>query len=419
MGRKEAIAKLKAANKAATVSARQDRVGDYNVTLDRLGAIFGNLSTTQKGFGRALAASNARQVEAMRRLSDRAVAGSGRDISGASRSARSLYGSAIGGAINQQLDAAQAHGRGGAMGTQAAAIGGQMLAFGSKQAQKYIQAGTQQAQASAQYEAAQALMYRAKDDAAAQAARQQSILDAQLQFQTWKKQQEYLAKQDPALGGKGGVPGMKAVADSAATASGYFREQLVNNPDATAQELVQGYVTQYGALDANEQTVLTAVARAVMGSVDSQGHTVDNYSRRDEAAAVMDALHLLYPNFSGHRDAIQKTILAGLEAQYANNVADAANNGGNGDPSQVQPVQKQPGTNIGAIGDPSQDAQPTGEYTGPDAGTVAKTAGFDLYISKSSGRGYYVKDGKVYAWNEARHLMEYMPNVNTADLQPA
>jgi hypothetical protein len=189
-----------------------------------------------------------------------------------------------------------------------------------------LNAGITEAKYAAKYQTAEALQYRAKEDAKLLADQANQIrmmqLQAKMEFDTWKKQQDYLQKTEDAS--QGALQGLNVTTTTAASASADFRTWLVDDPELTADELVAKYQETNGSLGENERLVLTAVARSVKGSVNSAGKTVKGYSTEDEAREVVDALLLLYPNFGGERDRILKTITSQLKAGYSAAEVEAA-----------------------------------------------------------------------------------------------
>lgn len=322
--------KQRAETIALTKSLKQARMGEYQATTDGLSALFGNLGTTLNGRARSLTSSNARKLAALQKLDARTVRRTQGAIDNARGSASKLFGSAAAGGAGYLFDQGQGHADAAATAQAGLTKAGGVISRGSQEGLGIVAAGAAAAQAGATAMTADALTYRAQQDAALIAERKNTILSARLDFQNWKKQQEYLRKQEEGDSSKAGVG---AVTDTAVDAAVFFRRELTENPTATATELVEAYTAQYGQLNENEALVLTTVARAAMRSTDdATGTTVAGYDRKDEANAIVDALLLLYPNYKDVKG-LRENVLSGLNAGWssAQVAAIAAEEAGGGD----------------------------------------------------------------------------------------
>jgi hypothetical protein len=311
--------------KAKIIATRQmlaaTREKGFRTTGSALDAIYGNLATTSKGIAASQTVANARTAAALERISGR----TDRRVSGIARRAgaqeRNLFGAVAGAAADRQtgvLEAAVSASKATLKGErQAGAVG----IRGAADVVGIIQAGAKEARAGAAGQLADALQYRAKQDASIVAEMQKARLDANLQFQTWKRQQQYLAKQEAAdkTGSLGGVVTVTQTATEAAT---WMRKQMAANPGWNAMQLAEAYSASFPS-DPNAAPMLTLLAQRVWHSV-SNGQTIDGYTREDEAHDIQQAVHTLYPNFGKHRDDINRTITQGLRAGYADVAATAA-----------------------------------------------------------------------------------------------
>jgi hypothetical protein len=167
---------------------RQDRMADYKFTNGQIASIFGNLRTAGKGSVAGLTAQQERITGAMSRLQERTAAKEKAIVSGGASAARRLFGTGISGVTSEQFGVARATKKASAVADTAAVDAGGLQAKAGLTALQAERAGAREAQAGAQYATASALRYRAQQDAALQAQQNSA-------FQTWKKEQQYLARQ--------------------------------------------------------------------------------------------------------------------------------------------------------------------------------------------------------------------------------
>jgi hypothetical protein len=323
--------KVRAGNIALGRMLRRDRMGDFRYATSVTDAIFGNLSTTSRGLGRQLTAENARQLAALQRLTARSSQANARAVNRTEGRVASRYGSAIAGAVQPQMGVVRGAAKGATTIVRGQAAAGGIAARGGAAAMDALQAGVAEAQAGAQAQLAQALSYRAKNDAQLiaekQLALQQMRLQAQLDFQNWKKQQDYLQKlqnTNPDLSG------MTAVASSAASAftglQTIFNTPTTDTADGSisfpnAAEAASKYIQDNGITDQNEAALIYALSAAMYqagagptteGQLYGPGHS-DAERQKLILNALMTRLAMLYPNFSKYQNELQKAI----EAQVA------------------------------------------------------------------------------------------------------
>lgn len=196
-----ALQKFNAALRASRRIQNQDRRADFSVADAGLDAIFNNLLTTQRGVSQSLTGTNADTLAAMERLAAKSTRGVSRGVTKAGNKARNLFGSAMGPVIERELAPARATAQ--STGTQArAAVGaGKLAAQGATTALGIQSAAASEAASSADYALAQALGYRAKDDAALIAAQQLELAKMRMDA---RQNERYLRLQNQLSGGSEG-----------------------------------------------------------------------------------------------------------------------------------------------------------------------------------------------------------------------
>ena len=161
-----ALDKLKAAAQAAKRIRNESRNAEFTMATAGSDSIFANLATTQSGISSSLNASQAAILAGMERLSARGAKQSTRGVARAGDRAANLFGSAMGPGIEQDLGPARAIAEAtGAQGRAAVGAGG-LAARGASTAMDMMSAAATEAQAGVDYQFAQALSYRASQDAA-------------------------------------------------------------------------------------------------------------------------------------------------------------------------------------------------------------------------------------------------------------
>lgn len=294
----------------------KDRKADYGYTTDVIEGIMGNLGTTVAGRAAQLGTQNERQMRML--LARRYGADQGaeakldRGIATASRN----YGSAAVGASAPLVRQAQGHIAAGRAEARGNVQAGWTMQAGGKAVMDILGAGVQEANAAAKYQTAEALAYRAKEDAKLIADMAMQQKQAQLDFHYWKKQQDYLAGLEE--GANGSMQGLGQVTETTGTASWWMRNYLGENPATTAAELLAAYETDQGTLSEGERAVMLQIARNVRGSVNEDGTTIAGYTREDEVQDLINVIHTLYPNMKGAKlDAALSALLQTKYGPYA------------------------------------------------------------------------------------------------------
>lgn len=328
---------------AQRIALKQQREGGFNAGENALGGIYSSLGTTLRGVSGKTSADNARRVAALDRIQQRSAARAASTVAGAQSGITTRYGAALGQTASQQLApaAAQAHEVAGI--GKAATRAGAQTARGINQAMGIERTAATASRASADYAMASALDYRAKNDASLIAQQKTDLakarLDAQLQWQNWKREQDYLQKQkdkaNPALGSQ-----LSAVAGSAAS-SFTGLHALYENWDPTATNPATGnpygpvtpaaiaaaYIGANGITDPNEQTLVTAISRAMYpGTIAGGGQGGwGGHGSNVVWSAVQQQLTAMYPDFAKYSDQVQAAVIAqvkaAMAAQTANDLA--------------------------------------------------------------------------------------------------
>ena len=151
---------------AARVQRNVDRNSEFKFTQSQLGTIYGNLGTTLGGGKAQLTAAQDRQMSALSRLKTNQLKKSGAIVTKASSDIRNSYGSGIAGYTNVGLNTTAATAKAGSKAVLASAAGGAILNRGNNVAYASLQQGAVAARAGADAQLADALSYRAHNDAA-------------------------------------------------------------------------------------------------------------------------------------------------------------------------------------------------------------------------------------------------------------
>jgi hypothetical protein len=312
--------KAKASTIATRKLLRQDRMAGFKATGSALDAIYGNLSTTQAGIGRSQTIANQKTMAALARLAGKTDRATGRIVHGSEAKAANQYGSVIGAAVDRQSGTLEAHAAAAGMALHGEVAAGKTGARGATNVLAITKAGAKAAAAGAAGQLADALQYRAKNDAQIVAQMEQARMEANLQFQTWKRQQDYLKKQEE-KDTRGALGGITQATNTSATASAFMRNWLAENPGASAPEAMAAYTEKYGAVEA-AVPLLTLISQNVYSSVDPEtGQTRAGYTREDETHDLVSALHTLYPTFADQKKAVFRTIDSALAAGYTADLA--------------------------------------------------------------------------------------------------
>jgi hypothetical protein len=309
----KADARARARIIATRGALKADRMAGFRQTNSALDAILANTATTERGIAASQTVANARTVAALHRISGRASSRGSAIARATGKAERSQYGSVAGAAADRQSSALEAS-RAASQALQAGERGaGNVGVKGATDVLGIVRAGVKEAAAGAKGQLADALAYRARQDASVIANMQQARLQAQLEFKNWKRQQEYLAKQEQ-KDTSGALGGVRQAADTAGDAAVFFRQQMAENPGSSASDLVSAYHDKFGSLGGSEDPLLNILAGNVVKSTNEEGRTIDGYTREDDLHDTMRALSTLYPNFGKARPAVQKLILASFKA---------------------------------------------------------------------------------------------------------
>lgn len=299
---------------------KADRMAGFRQTGSALDAIYGNLATTTRGIAASQTVANARTMAALERISGRAAKRATGIARSTGKAERNAYGSVAGAAADRQSHGLEAAAKASALTLKGEVGAGKVGVKGAADVLGIISAGAQEAKAGAAGQLADALAYRARQDAQVIAGMQQARMQANLEFQNWKRQQDYLRKLEE-KDASGKLQGVGTYADEMTRASSGMRVLLENGDYTNPDQLVTDYTTQNGQpLDDNEKAALNVLARQLMTNHVYGGQG----DRQDEVDAVMRSMHVLYPSWSGQRDRIQKAVTGGLNAVYAGATADAA-----------------------------------------------------------------------------------------------
>jgi len=179
---------------ALSKSLKQARMGEFRASQDALGTIFGNVATTQRGLARTLTTSNARKLAALQRLDSRTERSTRRAITGAQASASKLFGGVAAAGQGYLFDQGQGHAAAAATAQRGITKAGGIVSRGATEALGIQQAGAVEARAGADAMLADALRYRAQNDAQLIAERQNLILQSKLDYQNAKKMAELQQK---------------------------------------------------------------------------------------------------------------------------------------------------------------------------------------------------------------------------------
>lgn len=188
--------------KALRTSLRSERLGEFGMTTAGLDAIRANLLTSQAGIRTRLTSGNRRTLNRMSALADRTAARTAGDLGKGAREAASLFGSAQGTTIDNGLRVARA-GRRAAIGVAGADVAaGKRLSKAGDTALGIQSSAASEAAAGADFALANALQYRARDDAALVADRQNMFIQAGLQRRQTAYEHRLAEKESSAAGGK-------------------------------------------------------------------------------------------------------------------------------------------------------------------------------------------------------------------------
>jgi hypothetical protein len=293
--------------------------------------------------------SHARNLQALARYGDRLQQGNQGSIRQGAAQARNIAGAAAPLAA-PILKQAKGHAAAANIAMQGAARAGVTVAKGGQTILGILQAGAATAQAGAQGQLADALAYRARDDARLIADRQNLILQSKLEYQNWRRQQDYLKKQaDEDATGK--LTGVHQVATLAVDAAVAFRRALLDDPSKSVADLVADFAEGDPSIGQNETFVLQKLAHEIKSSVDpNTGETIGGYGRGEEAADIYRSVLQLYPDYKNTKK-LKESIRSGLDAGWSSALvaANAAAEAGGAEPAPGE----DPNTGAGVpTGDP-------------------------------------------------------------------
>lgn len=398
----KANAKLERAftgQKANLIATRKmlktDRLSEFYATNARERSIFKNLTSTMNGTAKNLTQDQARQLRALGRVTSGKA--EGRISTRAADTVRNMYGIAGSGfaAPAEAVLAAKAKGAKTTLGGQRKAGG--LLANANESAMKTIETGVKAEALAAKGQVAQALQYRAKNDAAlisqqktalatariqAAQAERDMRLQAQLDYKNWQKQQGT----NPGAAGavaQAGVTSYNQLADAFRTpvatdgtpltgdaltafnqGNGAAGDHYMNATEAAQ------YVEGNMAIGANDPraTIIQTIAGQMFanGAGSSQGHYKldDAHQQSLVHDAVTQSLQLLYPDMNGKK--LASVTQAGM--QYFDSVRaynGATGGGGGGGGSTTDAVDNTPfvpGPSAGTSGRGATSEGGVGDY---------------------------------------------------------
>lgn len=318
-GSSTGFARMRANIAASRGAYKQSRMQGFKITNDINDAIFGNLKTTMRGIGSELTSSNARQLKSLQQLARRSATSQKRTISKAQGTAANLYGIAGVAGAKPTLDAARAVAKGSKVQLAGAQRAGKTLANSQATVMGIMNAGVKEAQAGATAQTADALAYRAKEDAkliaASQLELQKMRLQSQLDLETYKKK---LALDENASGSSG----VTQVASFAVQAFPALREAFNDpaNEGKTTQEIAAEYISKTGIQDANAISLINSLASsmAVAGAgPQNPGSIAPSEVQSFVTNQLTDTLNTLYPNYAKHSKDVEKMLKAQLSVYAA------------------------------------------------------------------------------------------------------
>jgi hypothetical protein len=322
MGKKNPFSDLRTSIQAQQKVLNRDRMSDFKVTAQGLDAIVANMLTTQTGLGTKLSNVNQRGLEAMSRIAGRSDQRLNRTVNVGENIISNRYGTAV--AADPNLLAgvrrtASSQGKVNAGQVKA----GELQMRGANEAHDIIAAASEAAANSGTYELAQALRYRAKNDAELIAAQKTELakmkLQSQLEWDMFKKQQDYQNKQLA----KAQLQGIGLITDTAPGALFNLQTAIMQNDgiittkDPQTGEEVQLNVNEMPPAEVANylmtQNGLPPEAMPVM----TKAVTYMTKQNMDPAAALTSAITQLYGDTKGFEEAtagMDKTIALGILA---------------------------------------------------------------------------------------------------------
>lgn len=331
-GVKGGIAAYRAGIKSQAAILRQTRLGNFRTVSDSVNAIYGNLGSTLAGNSRNLTGEQSRQLAALRRLRSNTSSRLGGMAAGAGKQVASRYGSAIAGAEAPALKSLGVTAKAGTKAVNAQVGAAGILARGNEQALGTLQAGASAAQAGAQALTADALAYRAHNDAALIASEkldlQKMVLQNKLDIQNYKAK---LALEDKSKLGNTSASAIAETATSAVPSMLTFFRENSDRVDAdgnaappTAAEAAQAWAAANGVTDPTdpEYKVVLSVARAMANAGAGVAGSEFGADRLGTVTAgINNAISILYPNLTSKQSDAVSGIISSTATGWALNSA--------------------------------------------------------------------------------------------------
>jgi len=273
--------------------------------------VYGNLGTTLGGSKAGLTGAQGKLLGKLAALKQNENQRSGAITRGSKRSVANMYGSATGGAMASAQKSVAAAGRAGRTSVASQVAAGGILAKGNKAAFTTLEQGVEMAKAGAKGQLADALAYRAKNDAQLQAQSQLALdqmrLQNQLDIQNYKKklqlQQNAENQQGNAAAGalasvaSDAVPGLLAAFNDQTLANGGEGLTKDGRNYVTPVEAANAYAAEQGIQPGTaEYQVILSAAQAVRASADAGPDA--NWDPNAISQSVSQQLAILYPNLT-------------------------------------------------------------------------------------------------------------------------
>ena len=319
------------AYKRARKSLRDDRLGDYAVTQDVMDAIFGNLQTTTNKLSRSMQGFSARETQRLKLMAKNSAGGARGTLRREQQGVTKTFGTGFEGVARIALRPAKAQSEERVRNNELAARNATAAKTTLKTTMGLLSEGRADARTAADYMLNKALYARASDDekfvAGLAAEERMARLNAELQYNTWRKQQDYLQKleDDEVAQGNDGYRGMTVVANHMTNASSHLRAMFAADETLSVQAAVQKYAQDFGAASPEEMLVLQALASAI-----KTGHIYGGVAgRQAEIDAILDSMLQMYPGFRGRRKDLEKVVAAQLQHIYTSGTGAPEQGGGN------------------------------------------------------------------------------------------
>jgi hypothetical protein len=235
---------------------------DYNVALGAAGVGSANLLQQTKGRGRTLAASIARAQTGVERVQAKGLRAKA-EVERRRRTVTNAYGAGLGEVADRAFRPAGGVAAESAANLGAGAAVGRRTGQVGKDVRGIAQAGVKAGQAAAEYALAQALASRnsltAETIAGLTGQLYQSALDYQMQWDMWKKQQDYAAKQAEkggAISKQGAIYMMNTADTIAPDAADRFRTLRDAEKPINVAEEMRTYAKENGLQETDPEVLL-------------------------------------------------------------------------------------------------------------------------------------------------------------------